>query len=95
MRLTRVEQEVILRCIKIHDSEADVRLFGSRVDDEKRGGDIDLLVISKKITFANKIDILVAIKNEIGDQKIDLCIFKPDANDPFLEHILPKSVRME
>ena len=94
MRLTQVEQEVILRCVKIHDPEADVRLFGSRVDDEKRGGDIDLLVLSRTITFSKKIDILVAIKNEIGDQKIDLCIFKPDAIDPFLELILPKSVRI-
>jgi len=44
MRFT--EQQIIFIKEKVEDifgSEAVVRLFGSRVDDEMRGGDIDFL----------------------------------------------------
>ena len=45
MRLTPDQHQIILTATReIFGAEAVVRLFGSRVDDAKRGGDIDLWV---------------------------------------------------
>ena len=45
MRLTDGEREVIaVQARRCFGSGATVTLFGSRVDDTRRGGDIDLLV---------------------------------------------------
>ena len=56
-----------------------IRLFGSRTDDQKKGGDIDLLIqcnqtISRMEIYRLKIKFLVQLKNIIGDQKIDVII---------------------
>ena len=51
-----------------------VYLFGSRLNDEKRGGDIDLLVRStgeKKGVLA-RIRMTARLKLHLGDQKIDV-----------------------
>jgi len=45
MRLNQHKIDTIKRATaEIFGKEADVRLFGSRVDDAVRGGDIDLMV---------------------------------------------------
>ena len=46
MRLTKFEAESIKESVYGFDPDARIILFGSRVDDTKRGGDIDLLVLS-------------------------------------------------
>ncbi len=56
------------------NSSAKVYLFGARVSDEKRGGDIDLLVISKTIKPADKISILMGLKEKIEEQKRNIII---------------------
>lgn len=51
-----------------------VYLFGSRLNDEKRGGDIDLLVRTegeKKDVLA-RIRMIARLKQYLGDQKIDV-----------------------
>ena len=58
---------------------ATIRLFGSRTDDNKKGGDIDLLIqcsrsISRMELYQLKIRFLVQLKKIIGDQKIDVII---------------------
>ena len=78
MRLNEKEISVIKSVVNEFDPNAEVKLFGSRVDDSKKGGDIDLLIISNKITFSDKISILIKIKEEIGEQKIDILIYDPD-----------------
>lgn len=61
------------------DENAEVYLFGSRVDDCKKGGDIDLYIILKhkntaEQIFEKKIKFLVALERLIGDQKVDVVI---------------------
>jgi uncharacterized protein len=56
-----------------------VILFGSRTEDNKKGGDIDLLIkcsktISRAELYQMKLKFLVQLKKRIGDQKIDLII---------------------
>jgi predicted nucleotidyltransferase len=51
-----------------------VYLFGSRTNDNKKGGDIDLAVRSNRIGLKEKIDIKLKFFEEFGEQKIDLII---------------------
>ena len=89
MRLTKTETDVILKQILHVDPEAKIYLFGSRVNDSSRGGDIDILVISDKIGFAEKIKIRTSIFNEIEEQKLDLVV-KKNFNDIFVKVIEPE-----
>ena len=61
MRLRELEKKSIVKTIKAVDPEAKIYLFGSRVDDNRRGGDIDLLIITDKLTYDDKL----AIKKQI------------------------------
>ncbi len=57
-------------------ADAKVRLFGSRTDDNQKGGDIDLYIQtpSKDSLLERKISFLIDVKSKIGDQKIDVII---------------------
>ncbi len=62
-------------------NEGDIFLFGSRTDDSKKGGDIDLYLVVKNHNnlFEKKIKFLSRIKRELGEQKIDV-VFNLDKN---------------
>ena len=83
MRLTEFQKKNIVDVImKQFGSDVKIYLFGSRVDDSKKGGDIDILVDvheSSKNIEKNKIKAITGIQVAIGDQKIDL-IVTPDIN---------------
>jgi len=74
MRITEKEKNAIIDAVKSTDPEAIVWLFGSRVDDNKKGGDIDIAIFSKKIDkdVAQKMKVRRIICNRIGEQKIDI-----------------------
>lgn len=75
MRLSKREIEVILQVAEdIYGTDVKVYLFGSRVDDSRRGGDIDLLVrtTSAKKGILDRVRMAARIKSLIGDQKIDI-----------------------
>ena len=74
VRLSNEEIKEIKKVIKRYDPDAKIILFGSRTDISKKGGDIDLLVISNKIDFRKKRNILVNLQLSLGDRKIDLII---------------------
>ena len=61
--------------------EGEIYLFGSRVDDSKKGGDIDLYLVikDKSDLFRKKLQFLAKIKKELGEQKIDV-VFNIDEN---------------
>jgi predicted nucleotidyltransferase len=81
MRLNKNYIKVIKKSFFEIFNKGEIYLFGSRVDDTKKGGDIDLyLVVENKINiFKNKIKFLAKIKRELGEQKIDV-IFNLDSN---------------
>ena len=93
MRITQSERATILQALAKVDEDAPVYLFGSRVDDSARGGDIDLLVLSKKIDLLAKLDVLGELHDRLGDQKIDLAIF-PDAQSPFARAAIERGARL-
>ena len=57
MRLTDQERATITETIMSFDKDAWLYLFGFWVDDNRKGGDIDLLVLTDKLTFTDKLKI--------------------------------------
>ncbi len=82
MRITEKERAEITQTVTRRDPSASIYLFGSRVDDNARGGDLDLLVLSMKIGLLERLDILADLHRNLGEQKIDLVIY-PDLSKPF------------
>lgn len=82
MRLTEKERAEIAHSVIGRDPSATIYLFGSRVDDNARGGDLDLLVLSSKIDIWDRLDILAELHRNLGEQKIDLVVY-PDLSRPF------------
>ncbi|PRY73011.1 nucleotidyltransferase domain-containing protein [Halomonas ventosae] len=49
MRLTRSQRDIVLAGVKTQlGKEVEVHVFGSRLDDTRRGGDLDLLLVSNR-----------------------------------------------
>lgn len=87
MRLTEEERHDIAQAaLAVLPGGARVSLFGSRVDDAKRGGDIDLLV---EIPGAASADEVVRLRTllaarlyrHLGERRIDIVLANPDAAD--------------
>jgi len=93
MRLAYEEQSVISDTIHQSDADALIYLFGSRVDDAAKGGDIDLLVLSKRINLMTKLDILAQLHQKLGDRKIDIVIY-PDDIRPFPRMVMQEGIRL-
>jgi uncharacterized protein len=98
MRLRKTDiaaiREVTTSVFGINSS---VFLFGSRTDDSKRGGDIDLLIqcvqpvpLSELIKL--KIKFLGELKKKIEDQKIDVLIDTGESKDPVIQTALHEGI---
>ena len=65
------EKEIILKIIKEKLGDVNVYLFGSRIYDNKKGGDIDIY-IDKKLSSKEKIELLTEFTLNGIERKIDL-----------------------
>jgi predicted nucleotidyltransferase len=78
MRLTPEQIEVIRQSTEeVFGAHARVRLFGSRLDDQARGGDIDLLVESDQAIPEiprKRLQLVARLQMRLGDQPIDVLI---------------------
>ncbi len=90
MRLSEYEQEAIKKVFLEIFENGKIYLFGSRVDDTKKGGDIDLYIEPTQCQnlVSKKIDFLVKLKNIIGDQKIDVVMGRGE--DRMIDQIAKK-----
>lgn len=83
MRLSECEVARIKQIIAENfGPDARVRLFGSRTDDTRRGGDIDLLVessLEREQAFRAKVEALTDLHLALGEQKIDLVTCSVDS----------------
>lgn len=66
---------------------ARIWLFGSRTDERRRGGDIDLFVEAEVVPpggrALSKIEAVVALERALGDQSVDLVLrFPGDSEQP-------------
>ena len=74
MRLTNDEVNTLKASLSMLSKTAQLFLFGSRVDDTKRGGDIDLLVVSSELTLRDLRKIKFDFFDNFGEQKIDIVL---------------------
>ena len=81
MRLGDRERGIIRTvAAEVFGPEAKVMLFGSRVDDARRGGDIDLLILldgsseneNLEALAKKRVHYLVTLEKALGERKIDL-----------------------
>jgi predicted nucleotidyltransferase len=99
MRLTTADQKAIVSITQQYfDKGSEVYLFGSRVDDNKKGGDIDLYIIPEhknnaEQLYHKKIKFLVALQLAIGEQKVDVILAK-DKNRPIEKEAIRTGVKL-
>lgn len=96
MRLTFHERKMIKKIFLEVFKEGSIYLFGSRVDDRKRGGDIDLYIklpysLSAKEKYAKQRDFKLKLYDCIGEQKIDV-IISSEKNRHIEKEVLQKGV---
>lgn len=75
--------------------DAVVYLFGSRVDDRKKGGDIDLMILSaKKIGWKEKARIKWGYFEKFGEQKMDIVSSTFGEKNPFKDLVLHQGIKL-
>lgn len=94
MRLTESERQIIEQAIQLFDNKARIILFGSRADDTARGGDIDLLIISERISSADLSEIRWRLWKQLGEQKIDLVLSRDQLADAFARAAFEQGVEL-
>lgn len=78
-------KEIALECF---GANAKVYLFGSRIDDKQKGGDVDLYIETdmKNDVFKQKLKMLGMLHKVLGEQKIDIVI-NNFINDKFIYQV--------
>jgi predicted nucleotidyltransferase len=94
MRLTGTEKDALISAVHQEDRDAGVWLFGSRADDSRKGGDIDIAVLSPRIQVPGRMRIRRSIIDRIGDRKIDIVV-SADGTDPFFRMALETGIRID
>lgn len=85
MRLTSLERSTIRDTVQaVAGTGSRVRLFGSRIDDLARGGDIDLLVeldhvVAQPTLFCARIG--ARLQKALGDRRIDVLLAAPNLRE--------------
>ena len=92
MRLSPQEINNLKTSALSNDADAKLYLFGSRVDDSKKGGDIDLLIISDKISRKDVRTIRLNFFEQFGEQKLDIVVDDGKLNTPFVKMIFNKAI---
>jgi len=94
MRLNKYYQETIKRTFYDIFSFGSIFLFGSRLDDNKKGGDIDLyLEVDEKPSLEKKLKFLAKLKRALGEQKIDI-VFNEDSSREIEKEIKKWAVKL-
>jgi len=93
MRIDQDELNAIVTTVARFDSECEIYLFGSRLDDSKRGGDIDILIESEVISPSMLAQIEDDIFRLIDEQKIDFVLTRKSAPSAFARLVLSKGAQ--
>lgn len=90
------DQEIELLKSKLYElsHSAKIYLFGSRVDDTKKGGDIDILILDDTLEKKDIRKIRTAFFEKFGEQKLDIVLDRFSIDQPFTKHIINKAVEL-
>ena len=92
MRLSEEQIKVLKDKLNSISSSAKLYLFGSRVDDTKIGGDIDLLVVSKEVTKKDLRLLRIDFFDHFEEQKLDIVLDDGEFKNPFTKHIIKGAI---
>lgn len=85
MRLSESERVIVCAAVaRRFGPQAQVLLFGSRVDDSRRGGDIDLLVeVPHPVDdpLEQALGLEVDLMRELGERRIDVLLAYPGCRE--------------
>ena len=92
MRITHEEKDKIIRYSKKYfGAGSKLYLFGSRVYDDKKGGDIDLFLESiSDVDMQVQIEFLKQLYLHVTPRKVDLVIKSPSKKDQPIYHTAKK-----
>ncbi|MEJ2632433.1 MAG: nucleotidyltransferase domain-containing protein [Acidihalobacter sp.] len=96
MRLSEREQQAIREIVRREDPSAEIYLFGSRLNDDRKGGDIDLYLeigVDQEL-LGLKTRILSSLWERLGPQKIDLLIHRRQTPHTAFETEIQRSGRL-
>ncbi len=84
MRLTPEQASIIKKTVaEIFGADAEVRLFGSRLDNQAKGGDIDLLIELPRPCqdrVARELRLSARLELRLGEQPIDILVVDPEVH---------------
>ena len=94
MRLSKDEVKILKNTLYTLNSDAKLYLFGSRLYGNKKGGDIDLLIVSK--TFTKKLlrKLRVEFFKYYGEQKLDIIVDDGSFSNPFHKIAYQKAIQL-
>jgi predicted nucleotidyltransferase len=82
MRLTQLQHRIIKdEVARVMGEGVQVLLFGSRTDDSRRGGDIDLYLEAperREQAWRLVLRLNAALQERLGEQKLDIVLHQPD-----------------
>lgn len=93
MRLDKYERRALKNALR--DFNGIVYIFGSRLDDTKKGGDIDILLLPREKKKINPLKLSLHIQTKfflMCEQKIDVIVYD---NHPFCEEIIKNAERLD
>jgi len=86
MRVKDEKLKFLKESIRKYLPDAAIYLIGSRVNDNLKGGDIDILVIGpRELTGQEKRNIKLLFYKELGEQKLDIVSFADNDCSTFKE----------
>lgn len=95
MRVEKEKLQFIKKCVQKNIGTAAVYLFGSRTNNNKKGGDIDILVIgTRRLKLSEKIDIRIGFYKKFGEQKLDIVSFSKNENNSFKSLALDSGIKI-
>jgi predicted nucleotidyltransferase len=85
MRLSEDERRIVCETVEQRfGPKASVLLFGSRADDSRRGGDVDLLVevpMAPDDPLTAAVGLEIDVMRRLGERRIDVLLAYPGCNE--------------
>jgi len=95
MRISGEQRELLKKNILELLPDAVIYLFGSRVDDRKKGGDIDIMVLAgRELAWKEKSLIKHRYAEKFGEQKIDIVSFSFAEKKTFKQITMNEGVKL-
>ncbi|MDO8803545.1 MAG: nucleotidyltransferase domain-containing protein [Elusimicrobiota bacterium] len=95
MRISGEQRELLTKNILALLPNAAIYLFGSRADDNKKGGDVDIMVIAdRELAWKEKSLIKNKYFEKFGEQKLDIVSFSFNETDPFKQIAINEGVKL-